>query len=263
MFSWYLLLDVAKEAKILPFVSHDNRFLALSRTPLLVVVSAAFLVLRSFAQAPTNRPPALLESIPDMLQNDDWRTQIKAGNINRFAWDVRMRAERGEGLFQYYLARMSYSGFGVAHNMHEFVKWCQKAANNGIPDAQHDLAVAFAYGTGVTQDMKQAIYWYQIAANHDFGPAMHNLARAYGTGRGVPYDLDQSINWFRRAAQKDVPLSQCALGFIESGLDQRLSKLKAGTSDNRDAVDGVIAPDYDFADPRNGLSGGTCEPGEE
>ena len=189
------------EAKILPLVSHENRFLCYCRRLLLVVLGAGLLVIKSLAQASSNGPPALLEWIPDMLQNDDWRTGFKAGEIPRMGWDVRMRAERGEGLFQYYLARMSYSGFGVAQDLHEFVKWCQKAANNGIPDAQHDLAVWLADGIGVTQDMKQAISWYQIAANHDFAPSMHNLGRAYGTGRGVPFEIDQSINGFGRAAR--------------------------------------------------------------
>ena len=189
------------EAKILRLVSHENRFLSYCRTFLLVVLGAGLLVIKSLAQASSNGPPALLELIPDVLQNDDWRTGFKAGEIPRMGWDVRMRAERGEGLFQYYLARMSYSGFGVAQGLHELAKWCQKAANNGIADAQHDLAVWFAYGIGVTQDMKQAISWYQIAANHDFPPSMHNLGRAYGTGRGVPFDMDQSSNWFGRAAR--------------------------------------------------------------
>jgi len=40
-------------------------------------------------------------------------------------------------------------------------EWYIKAANEGDPEAQYHLAIAYEYGNGIEMDLKQSLYWYQ------------------------------------------------------------------------------------------------------
>ena len=76
----------------------------------------------------------------------------------------------------------------------------QRAAEQGISDAQYNLGVMYERGRGIAQDDKQAVRWYTLAAQQGFVEAQYNLGLMYGFGRGVLQDHIRAHMWFNIAA---------------------------------------------------------------
>mgnify|MGYP006351918259 CR=1 FL=1 len=70
---------------------------------------------------------------------------------------------------------MYLSGEGVAKENALALKWFTKAAVQGEPNAQNNLALLYAKGTGVTADPVLAYAWFNVAvANGDKVNAVKN-----------------------------------------------------------------------------------------
>ena len=65
--------------------------------------------------------------------------------------------------------------WGVPKDHREAVRWCRKAAEQGIATAQSNLGFAYAKGEGVPQDHREAVRWYRKAAEQDYAAAQFNL----------------------------------------------------------------------------------------
>jgi TPR repeat protein len=50
--------------------------------------------------------------------------------------------------------------------------------------AQSNLGIAYAFGKGVLKNDKQAVYWYQKAAEQGLAEAQYNLGAMYANGEG-------------------------------------------------------------------------------
>jgi TPR repeat protein len=83
---------------------------------------------------------------------------------------------------------------------HERCMW--RAAENGVPEAQFWLGVAFDQNLwfGVT-DKKEALKWYRRAAEGDQPDAEDELGVRYQDGDGVEQNDVQAAYWFRKAAE--------------------------------------------------------------
>jgi len=106
----------------------------------------------------------------------------------------------------------------------------RRAAEDGDPAAQFDLAVHFGLGLGVSQDYAEAVRWYRAAAEQGETRAQNNLGWMYGTGRGVPQDFAHAYAWYSVAAaagndlarrNRDAVAAQMAPSQVEAA--QRLS----------------------------------------
>ncbi len=53
---------------------------------------------------------------------------------------------------------------GIKPDIREAAKWFRKAADQGHPEAQYNLGLAYANGQGVAQDNIQALMWMNLAA---------------------------------------------------------------------------------------------------
>jgi TPR repeat protein len=86
------------------------------------------------------------------------------------------------------------------HMEHERCMW--RAAENGVPDAQFWLGVAFEQNLwfGVT-DKQEALKWYKRAAEGDQPDAENELGVLYQDGDGVELNYVQAAYWFRKAAE--------------------------------------------------------------
>ena len=101
-----------------------------------------------------------------------------------------------------------------------FAIW-KPLAEEDDAQAQFWLGQMYDLGRGVGKDFKQAAIWYRRAADQGLPVAQHNLARMYETGEGVhvsDYALSAAASWYRRAAQQgykpgpeDVKAFQLAL----------------------------------------------------
>ena len=80
-------------------------------------------------------------------------------------------AEKGDARTQFDLARI----YRQSGKMAEAVKWYEKAAAGGIPDAQHELGVLYYDGTGVEKDLAKAKELIKKAADQGFARSINKL----------------------------------------------------------------------------------------
>ena len=77
-------------------------------------------------------------------------------------------------------------------------------AEQGIADAQYNLALMYDSGRGVPQDDEQAVMWYRKAAEQGHANAQFNLGAMYQDGRGVPRNKVLAHMWFNLAASRET-----------------------------------------------------------
>ncbi|WED79442.1 tetratricopeptide repeat protein [Aeromonas allosaccharophila] len=81
----------------------------------------------------------------------------------------------------------------------------QKAAEQGLAEAQIVLGLMYARGEGVAQDDKQAVVWTRKAAEQGDAKAQLLLGAMYFDGRGVAQDYKLAYVWSSvSAANGDV-----------------------------------------------------------
>jgi hypothetical protein len=85
-----------------------------------------------------------------------------------YAKRCRKGAGKGSALDQYAFGRLHCSGEeGVRRNLTTAAEWIQKAATQGLPQAQAVLGDMYMGGEGVERDMERAVVWWRKAASQD------------------------------------------------------------------------------------------------
>lgn len=110
---------------------------------------------------------------------------------------IRSAAEKGVPEAHEYLATMYERGLGTTANQEEAQKWSCLAAREGIPSAQN--TVGYEFVTAEKRDYKMAARWFQKAADQGEPTAQVNLATLYAEGKGVHLDYVQSFFWLSLA----------------------------------------------------------------
>lgn len=87
-------------------------------------------------------------------------------------------------------------------------------ADNGVPEAQRNLAQLYRLGLGVERDNERAYDLYIAAAEQNSVEAQVNVAFLLLTGEGVDKDPRQAALWFARAADQGDALAQFNLGLM-------------------------------------------------
>ncbi|MDH5216497.1 MAG: sel1 repeat family protein, partial [Gammaproteobacteria bacterium] len=83
----------------------------------------------------------------------------------------------------------------------EAAYWYAEAGNQGMADAQFNLAQMYNEGDGVHKNQEAAVKWYRVAAEKGHMQAANNLAIRYALGEGVGRDDVQAYKWFNVAAE--------------------------------------------------------------
>lgn len=126
------------------------------------------------------------------------------------------------------LARLAARGLADGITTKEVAALVRRAAEDGYPEAQLALGLAYETGKGLVRDETEAVAWYRRAAEQGSGEAAYALGRMLAQGRGANKDADQALQWYRRAAQAGVPEAQNNLGFLyERGLGVPADRDKA------------------------------------
>jgi len=82
-------------------------------------------------------------------------------------------------------------------------------AETGDPIAQFDLARAYIAGEGVAKDSEQGLRWLRKSANQDYFGAEYALGIMYQTGaEGLPKDGHEAAKWYVKAARQQNKASQ-------------------------------------------------------
>jgi hypothetical protein len=84
----------------------------------------------------------------------------------------------------------------------------RRKAEGGDAIAQFDVAKAYMSGTGVAKDPNMAVVWLQKSAAQDYVGAEYALGRLYQQGLGIPKDLLQAAKCFRKAARQQNKAAQ-------------------------------------------------------
>ena len=87
-------------------------------------------------------------------------------------------------------------------NHAEAVRWFQRAAAAGHPQAQEALAAALLYGLGIERNPPQAFDWLQRAAASGAVTAQHQLALLYASGDAGPRDIASALEWIYVAVER-------------------------------------------------------------
>lgn len=112
----------------------------------------------------------------------------------------RPMAEQGIADAELNLATLYEHGQGVPQDYEMAAMWFRKAAAQGLPDAQFELAMLYQNGQGVPHDDAAAASWFGKAADQGVAEAQFNLGVIYFNGQGVTKDFVQSHKWFDLAS---------------------------------------------------------------
>ena len=113
---------------------------------------------------------------------------------------------------QYELAAAYAAGDGVSKDPAEAAKWYQKAAEQGDMRSQSALGDAYAKGLGVELNYSEAVRWWRMAAGQGDVKSQMSLGNAYAKGIGVRKDPASAMQMFSKAAEKGDAGAQFALG---------------------------------------------------
>jgi V8-like Glu-specific endopeptidase len=113
-------------------------------------------------------------------------------------------AEKGDARAEFDIGFMHAYGWGVPRNPTEAIAWYRKAADQGLPVAQHFLGLASVNGEGVRPDEAEAARWFARAAAQGFSQSQYMLGLMTLDGRGAAKDPAQGYALMVMAGQGGV-----------------------------------------------------------
>jgi len=128
--------------------------------------------------------------------------------------DCRVRAEQGDAIAQYNLAKLYGNGQGVPLDYEQSVLWTKRAVEQGYAKAEFSLGKLYYWGAIVPKDMKKAFEWIKKSAEQGYVVAQCFLGKEYHYGFTVPKDYKEAIRWYREAIEQGMPEAQFELGLM-------------------------------------------------
>ena len=107
----------------------------------------------------------------ELLENETAAEPAPLPALNAEAEALLPKAEGGDAVAQFNLARQYVLGEGMAVNRAEFLRWCRTAAEQGLPEAQYTLGMCYRRGLGVEQNEEEAARLLKLAADAGYTPS--------------------------------------------------------------------------------------------
>jgi hypothetical protein len=104
---------------------------------------------------------------------------------------LKKAAKQDDRVADWVLGRMYYEGIGTPRDLVQAQTVLQRAANQNDPFGQHLLGMVLAE----RGQFPQAAKWFEKAANQGLPQAQQQLAMLYKDGKGVPADKLQAYVW--------------------------------------------------------------------
>ncbi len=115
-------------------------------------------------------------------------------------------ARAGQPQAQLRLGTLYYNGHGVRESDALALQWYQRAARQGLAEAQFSLGNMYAYGLvqipPEEDAQRTAAQWYFEAARQGHAEAQYSLGILFLTGSGVTLSADEARKWIGRAADQ-------------------------------------------------------------
>lgn len=179
------------------------------------------------------------------------------------ALNWRKAAVQGNPEAQNNLASAYEYGHGLQKDEERAAYWFTRAAENGNPTAQFNLAVMYQLGRGLHTDLAMAAFWYEKAADQGFAAAQSNLGGLFRHGRGVSQDYVRAVFWYRKACDQSYPLAEFNLAVMyELGQGVTASLTHAAYWYHRAAEHGEESARECFADVLKKLEASERQPVE-
>jgi TPR repeat protein len=145
---------------------------------------------------------ATVPAFADALQDG-----IAAVNRKDYPTAIRLLeplARSGDALAQLRLGLLYYHGHGVRESDSQARVWFERAARQGLAEAQFHLGNMYAYGLvdpgGDVDPGRLAAQWTFEAARQGHAEAQYSLGIMFLTGKGVEQSNDEGARWIAKAA---------------------------------------------------------------
>jgi TPR repeat protein len=126
----------------------------------------------------------------------------------------RLAAEQGLPEAQDNLAWMYLNAIGIPQNTGEAVRWYRRAGEQGYSDSLYHLGLMYKQGDDISKDATLAVHWLQRAAEGGSLSAQMTLGTMYQYGDDVVKDSAMAARWYRRAAEKGSANAKYLLGWM-------------------------------------------------
>lgn len=133
-----------------------------------------------------------LKSVESYLQNEASLKTIYRREL--------IRAKENNTDSQYKVARICDFGLGVKQDSKRAMTWYLKAAENGNPKAQSELANIYTKNNASGVLGPEAILWIEKAANNGHAEAQYKLAKLFQKGGELPKDIELAFEWMKASA---------------------------------------------------------------
>lgn len=168
--------------------------------------------------ATTAEPPPLSSAIdPSRFggrQPDDAYGAYQRG-LYKTAYNLALaRARNGDAAAETLVAEILSRGLGVPLNAAEAAKWYQRAAEQGVPEAQFQYALMLLDGRYVEKDEKAAHALMQAAAEAGNPLAQFNFAQLLVSEDSGDAGLASAVPYYERAAGTGLADAQYAMAQI-------------------------------------------------
>lgn len=158
----------------------------------------AFKHLSAIAETPTGTNEQQIYNILGHMYEEGKVTPQDLGKAFKYHM---IGAKAGFATGQFSVGFAYHWGRGTQINYTEAVKWYRLAADNGLPQAQSNLAAILMHGMGeVPADHIEGFKWFKKAAVTGHERSQMGVAIAYYTGRGAPKDYVEAYAWANLAA---------------------------------------------------------------
>jgi TPR repeat protein len=152
-----------------------------------------------------------------------WRSDEEYAEAGRM---FRLSAKQGEAWGLYgaglWLAYPTDGGTPMAATA---VYWFERAAAQGLAEAQYEMGERYAWGDGVRENSRKAIEWYRKAADQGMVEAFDAIGFVYSmsTDDRFPRDPREALRWRSKAADLGHFPSQFSMAqaFLEGKLVPR------------------------------------------
>jgi uncharacterized protein len=142
--------------------------------------------------------PALADPLQDgvaAVQRKDYPAAVRL---------LEPLARAGNPIAQWRLGLLHYHGHGVRESDPQALQWFERAARQGLAEAQFNLANMYAYGLADPRadvdPNRLAAQWYFEAARQGHAEAQYSLGILFLTGTGVIQNPDEAARWIGLAA---------------------------------------------------------------
>lgn len=127
--------------------------------------------------------------------------------------EVPARAERGEAEAQFEMGTRRLAP-GPEQDIEAGLAWYEKAAEQGLEQAQRELASLYIGGTpGIEPDPRGRVRWLEAIAERGDHEAMRELVRIYSEGEGIIANEQAAGSWLLRLVEAENPQDEVDLAF--------------------------------------------------